>query len=69
MGDTEIRPEEHWLGESRESFAEAARLAVENAEADLARRGIPHPREYDVTLRITAEGPLSDYRVFITPHG
>jgi hypothetical protein len=27
------------------------------------------PREYDVRLQVTAEGPLSGYRVLVSPSG
>jgi hypothetical protein len=60
---------EWFVGKSRESFAAAARIAVENAEEQFGRRGEEWPTEYDVRLRISAEGVLSDYKVLISPHG
>ena len=56
-------------GTDPQSFAAAARTAVENAEAEILRRGGQLPREYDVRLGVTAEGPLSGYKVFVSPSG
>jgi hypothetical protein len=62
--------DEEWFeGSSEVSFADAARDAVENAEREFTRRGRRFPEEYDVRLRVTAEGPLSGYKVLISPHG
>jgi len=62
--------DEEWFeGSSEVSFAEAARDAVEHAEREFTRRGQRFPEEYDVRLRVTAEGPLSGYKVLISPHG
>jgi hypothetical protein len=62
--------EGEWFeGTDRESFAAAARTAVENAEEVILRRGDPLPKEYKVRLRVTAEGPLSGYKVLVSPHG
>ena len=59
-----------WFGGSHENdFAQAARVAVENAEEELRRRGEELPTEYDVILRVKAHGPLSEYKVFVSPHG
>jgi hypothetical protein len=63
-------PEGEWFGGSDENnFAAAARDAVENAETELRRRGEELPTEYDVMLRVKAHGPLSEYKVFVSPHG
>jgi flavin-binding protein dodecin len=56
---------EWYEGESRESFAAAAKVAVERAEKVL---GEIKP-EYDVRLQVLAEGPLSGYRVYVSPTG
>jgi hypothetical protein len=62
--------EGEWFeGTDPNSFAQAARIAVENAEEEFRRRGEDLPSEYDVKLRVLAHGPLSDYRVLISPHG
>lgn len=62
--------DEEWFeGESRSSFADAAVIAVENAEKEFTRRGERFPHEYEVRLRVTAEGPLSGYKVLISPSG
>jgi flavin-binding protein dodecin len=58
---------EWYSGESRESFAAAARAAVEKAEAVID--GEELPTEYDVRLQVLAEGPLSGYRVLVSPTG
>jgi hypothetical protein len=59
-GDREWYP-----GEDPNSFAAAAVNAVENAEKVL---GEVRP-EYDVRLQVLADGPLSGYRVLISPTG
>jgi hypothetical protein len=60
--------EGEWFdGMDPESFAAAARTAVENAEEVIRGRGQPLPKEYDVRLQVTAEGPLSGYRVLVSP--
>jgi hypothetical protein len=67
-----MKPEEEdeWFeGTARDSFAAAARTAVENAEEVIGGRGDPLPKEYNVRLRVTAEGPLSGYKVLVSPHG
>lgn len=66
-----MKPDEgEWFdGEDPESFAAAARVAVENAEAEYRRRGQQFPRLYNVRLQVMAEGPLSGYRVLISPGG
>ena len=62
--------DEEWFeGSSEASFADAARDAVENAEREFTRRGGDFPTEYDVRLRVTADRPLSGYKVLISPHG
>jgi len=62
--------EREWFeGSDTQSFAAAAKRAVENAEEVIRGRGQDLPREYDVRLRVTAEGPLSGYRVLISPSG
>lgn len=55
--------ERSWRGDSKVSFADAAKNAVKLAEAD---RG-DEPTEYDVTLRVTGEpgSSLSDYIVVL----
>jgi flavin-binding protein dodecin len=58
---------EWYSGESPESFAAAARIAVEKAEAVID--GDKLPEEYDVRLQVIAEGPLSGYRVLVSPTG
>jgi hypothetical protein len=67
---TKMNPEgEYPPGIDDRSFAEAARKAVENAERVIRERdpeaGLPEL--YDVRLQVGATGPLSDYRVFVTP--
>lgn len=54
---------EWYSGESPDSFAAAAKIAVRNAEDAL---GEIKP-EYDVRLQVLAEGPLSGYRVLVSP--
>jgi flavin-binding protein dodecin len=57
--------ERRWFhGSDEESFAAAARKAVEDAESKLPQ---PWPEEYDVKLRVGAKGVLSDYRVLVSP--
>ena len=66
MNDDEFPP-----GIDESSFKEAAVKAVENAEQVLLDRD-PNarlPELYDVRLQVAATGPLSDYRVFVTPAG
>jgi hypothetical protein len=59
--------ERDWYeGRSDQSFAEAAKLAVEAAEKVLEE---PWPTLYDVQLKVGATGVLSDYRVFVSPSG
>jgi hypothetical protein len=60
---------EWFEGNDEGSFAQAARNAVENAEREFERRGERFPTEYDVALRVRAHGPLSDYRVYVSPTG
>lgn len=58
--------ERQWFeGRSDVSFAEAAKVAVQKAEAELDP---PWPELYDVTLQVGATGVLSDYRVFVSPN-
>jgi flavin-binding protein dodecin len=57
--------ERQWFeGRDRDSFAAAAKKAVEKAESILEQ---PWPELYDVRLQVAAEGVLSDYRVFVSP--
>ena len=56
---------EWYPGESPDSFAAAAKEAVRNAEKHLERI----EPEYDVRLQVLAEGPLSGYRVLVSPTG
>lgn len=57
--------ERQWFeGRDRDSFAAAAKKAVEKAEEELTP---PWPELYDVRLQVAAEGVLSDYRVFVSP--
>ncbi|HEU5064655.1 MAG TPA: hypothetical protein VFT86_02045 [Gaiellaceae bacterium] len=56
---------EWYPGESPDSFAAAAKNAVEHAEEVTGEI----KREYDVRLQVLAEGPLSGYRVFVSPTG
>jgi hypothetical protein len=61
-----LENDRQWFaGESRNSFAAAAVAAVEHAEEELGEI----PKEYDVRLQVLAEGPLSGYRVLISPTG
>ena len=65
-----MEPEQEWFeGEDPNNFAAAARNAVENAEEEYRRRGDDFPTLYDVRLQVLAEGPLSGYRVSISPGG
>jgi hypothetical protein len=67
-----MKPEDEYPpGIDERNFAEAARKAVENAER-VIREQNPEaelPELYDVRLQVGATGPLSDYRVFVTPAG
>ena len=58
--------ERSWRGDSKVSFADAAKNAVKLAEAD---RG-DEPAEYDVELRVTGEpgSSLSEYIVVLRIH-
>ena len=56
---------EWYPGESRESFAAAAKNAVERAEEERGEIA----SEYDVRLQVLAEGPLSGYRALVSPTG
>ena len=64
-----MNDDEWFEGTDGRSFAEAARIAVENAEEEFRRRNQELPKEYNVKLRVLAHGPLSDYKVLISPHG
>jgi hypothetical protein len=69
---TEMKPEgDYPPGIDKRSFAEAARKAVEIAEQEIRERDpdAELPTLYDVRLQVGATGPLSDYRVFVTPAG
>jgi hypothetical protein len=59
---------EWYSGESPESFAAAAKIAVDKAEDVLRDRG-DLPTEYDVRLQVLAKEPLSGYRVLVSPTG
>jgi hypothetical protein len=66
----ERQDEREWFsGESDDSFAAAAVVAVDNAEKVFDERGLRRPDRYDVRLQVLAEGPLSGYRVEISPSG
>jgi hypothetical protein len=68
----QMKPDgEYPPGIDERSFAEAARKAVENAEQEIRERDpdAKLPELYDVRLQVGATGPLSDYRVFVTPAG
>ena len=66
----ERQEEREWFsGESDDSFAAAAVIAVENAEKVFDERGQDRPDRYDVRLQVLAHGPLSGYRVEISPGG
>jgi len=60
---------EWFPGDDDHSFAAAARVAVENAEEEFTRRREEFPRLYDVRLQVEAHGPLSGYRVLVSPSG
>jgi flavin-binding protein dodecin len=60
---------EWFEGTSKTSFADAARDAVERAEEAFRERGEELPTEYDVRLRVTAEGVISDYKALVSPGG
>jgi hypothetical protein len=60
---------EYGPGISERSFAEAAREAVEMAEKEIGKPELGTVQLYDVRLQVGATGPLSDYRVFVTPSG
>jgi flavin-binding protein dodecin len=60
---------EWFEGKSKTSFADAARDAVERAEEAFRERGEELPTEYDVRLRVTAEGVISDYKALVSPGG
>jgi hypothetical protein len=62
--------EREWFsGDSRDSFAAAARVAVEKAEDVFRERGEELPTEYDVRLQVLAKGSMSGYRVLVSPTG
>jgi flavin-binding protein dodecin len=61
-----MEQDRQWFsGESPESFAAAAKKAVQHAEEELQEI----KSEYDVQLQVLAEGPLSGYRVLVSPTG
>jgi hypothetical protein len=60
---------EWFEGSSKSNFADAARNAVEKAEEVFRDRGEELPTEYDVRLRVTAEGVISDYKAQVSPGG
>lgn len=65
-----MSPEEEFPpGIDESSFKEAAVKAVENAERVLLEQdpNAQLPELYDVRLQVGATGPLSDYRVYVTP--
>jgi hypothetical protein len=63
-------PDREWFGgEDDNSFAAAAVTAVENAEKVYDERRQARPDRYDVRLQVLAHGPLSGYRVEISPSG
>jgi flavin-binding protein dodecin len=51
-------------GDSPDSFAAAAKKAVERAEEELQEI----KPLYDVKLQVLAEGPLSGYRALVSPN-
>ena len=57
------------MATTRSNFAAAATKAVENAEDEYTKRGKQFPKLYDVQLQVEAHGPLSGYRVWISPGG
>jgi flavin-binding protein dodecin len=61
-----LEEDRRWFsGESPDSFAAAAKNAVRRAEEELGEI----KSEYDVQLQVLAEGPLSGYRVLVSPTG
>jgi len=60
---------EWFEGSSKASFADAARNAVEKAEEVFRERGEDLPTSYDVRLRVTAAGVISDYKALVSPGG
>lgn len=56
-------------GKSDESFREAAKSAVHDAERDFERRGEEPPTDYEISLRAKAKkgSSLSEYVVIATP--
>jgi flavin-binding protein dodecin len=61
-----LEQDRQWFsGESPDSFAAAAKNAVRRAEEELGEI----KSEYDVQLQVLAEGPLSGYRVLVSPTG
>jgi flavin-binding protein dodecin len=61
-----LEEDRQWFsGESPDSFAAAAKNAVRRAEEELGEI----KSEYDVQLQVLAEGPLSGYRVLVSPTG
>jgi flavin-binding protein dodecin len=61
-----MEQDRQWFsGESPDSFAAAAKKAVQHAEEELQEI----KSEYDVQLQVLAEGPLSGYRVLVSPTG
>ena len=61
---------QEWIpGDDPNNFAEAARNAVENAEQKYRERGEEFPKVYDVQMQVLAHGPLSGYRVWVSPGG
>ena len=61
-----VEDDRQWFsGESPDSFAAAAKNAVRRAEEELGEI----KSEYDVRLQVLAEGPLSGYRVLVSPTG
>jgi flavin-binding protein dodecin len=61
-----LEEDRQWFsGESPDSFADAAKNAVRRAEEELGEI----KSEYDVQLQVLAEGPLSGYRVLVSPTG
>lgn len=66
--DEPIYPDEPLMGESKESFAAAARNAVETAEKEKRLRVRPGDK---VTFKVTdwevdVHGPIGEYRIFLT---
>ena len=69
MKTEEDRDREWFRGDDDNSFAAAARVAVENAEEEFRSRDEEFPTLYDVRLQVEAHGPLSGYRVLVSPGG